>query len=128
MRTQGLLILGNSEWVGEQKLPHDRVYAPAFVFDRRIPLSMGIQFCDTPALLRANWSELNVLNAQKPATSEIQRLRAFGADAWQLALLLLDKAGSAKFAGRTGEITLSDADIRRVPACFRATNDGLIPR
>ena len=127
-RTQGLLVLGSSEWVGEQKLPRDRVYAPAFVFDRRIPLSTGLQFCDTPALLRGNWAELNALNTQKPASSEIQRLRAFGADAWQLALLLLDKAGSAKFAGRTGEITLSYSDIKRVPVCFRATNDGLIPR
>lgn len=127
-RTQGLLILGSSQWVGEQKLPRDRLYAPAFVFDRRIPLSTGLQFCDTPALLRASWAELNLLNAKKPATSEIQRLRAFGADAWQLALLLLDKAGSAKFAGRTGEITLSDTDIKRVPVCFHATNDGLIPR
>lgn len=127
-RTQGLLVLGSSEWVGEQKLPHDRVYAPAFVFDRSIPLSTGIQFCDTPALLRASWAELNTLNTQKPASTEIQRLRAFGADAWQLALLLLDHAASAKFAGRTGEITLSDLDIKRVPICFRATNDGLVPR
>jgi len=127
-RTQGLLVFGSSEWVGEQKLPRDRVYAPAFVFDRRIPLSTGLQFCDAPALLRGNWAELNALNAQKPTSSEIQRLRAFGGDAWQIAQFLLDHAASAKFAGRTGEITLRDSDIKRVPVCFRATNDGLVPR
>jgi outer membrane PBP1 activator LpoA protein len=127
-RTQGLLVLGSSAWVGEQKLPHDRVYAPSFVFDRRIPLSTGLQFCDTPALLRGDWAELNALNTKQPASTEIQRLRAFGADSWQIAQLLLDHAASAKFAGRTGEITLSHSDIKRVPVCFRATNDGLIPR
>ena len=125
---QGLLVLGSCQWVSELKLPRDRVYAPSFVFDRHIPLSTGIQFCDTPALLRANWAELNALNTQKPASSDIQRLRAFGADAWQLAQFLLDHAASAKFAGRTGDITLSESDIKRVPVCFRATNDGLIQR
>jgi outer membrane PBP1 activator LpoA protein len=127
-RTQGLLVLGSSQWVGEQKLPRDRVYAPSFVFDRRIPLSTGMQFCDTPALLRADWPELNTLNRKKMTSTEVQRLHAFGADAWQLALLLRDQALSAQFAGRTGAITLKNQDIQRVPVCFRATDSGLVPR
>ncbi len=125
---QGLMVLGSSQWVGEQKLPFDRVYAPSFAFDRRIPVSTGMQFCDTPALLRADWSELNALNSKQQTSSEIQRLHAFGADAWQLALLLLDKAPSAQFAGRTGAITLKNQEIQRIPVCFRATDGGLIPR
>jgi len=127
-RNQGLLILGSSQWVTAQKLPHDRVYAPSFVFDRRIPLPTGIQFCDTPALLRADWAELNSLSAKQPAASGVLRLRAFGADAWQIAQLILDHAPSARFAGRTGTIVLSNQDIRRTPVCFRATEGGLIPR
>jgi len=127
-RTQELLVLGSSQWVGEQKLPRDRVYAPSFVFDRRIPLSTGMQFCDTPALLRADWPELNTLNRKKMTSTEVQRLHAFGADAWQLALLLRDQALSAQFAGRTGAITLKNQDIQRVPVCFRATDSGLVPR
>ena len=127
-RSQGLLILGSSTWVSAQKLPHDRVYAPSFVFDRRIPLPTGIQFCDTPALLRADWAELNTLNAKEPAASGELRLRAFGADAWQIAGLILDHAPSARFAGRTGTIVINNQDIRRTPVCFQATDGGLIPR
>jgi outer membrane PBP1 activator LpoA protein len=127
-RTQGLLLLGTSQWASEQKLPHDRVYAPSFVFDRRIPLSTGIQFCDTPALLRADWPELDALNSKKLTTTEGRRLHAFGADAWQLALIIADHALSAQFAGRTGTITMKNGDIQRTPVCFRATDAGLVPR
>jgi outer membrane PBP1 activator LpoA protein len=127
-RTQGLLVLGSSQWVSEQKLPHDRVYAPSFVFDRRIPLSTGIQFCDTPALLRADWPELTALNSKNLTSTEGRRLHAFGADAWQLALIIADHALSAQFAGRTGMITIKNQDIQRTPVCFRATDSGLVPR
>lgn len=127
-RTQGLLVLGSSQWVGEQKLPHDRVYAPSFAFDRRIPVSNGMQFCDTPALLRADWPELNALNNKKLTSTEAQRLHAFGADAWQLSMLLANHALSAQFAGRTGMITLKNQDIQRVPVCFHVTDSGLVPR
>jgi outer membrane PBP1 activator LpoA protein len=127
-RTQGLLVLGSSQWAGEQKLPRDRVYAPSFVFDRRIPLSTGIQFCDTPALLRADWPELNALNSKKNNSTEVQRLHAFGADAWELALIIANHALSAQFAGRTGMITMKRQEIERIPVCFRATNGGLVPR
>ncbi len=126
-RSQGLLILGSSQWVSTLKLPRDRLYAPSLVFDRRIPLPTGVQFCDTPALLRADWPELNALNGQG-LTSGALRLRAFGADAWQIAVLLLDHAPSARFAGRTGTIVMSNTDIRRTPVCFQATEGGLIPR
>ncbi len=125
---QGLLVLGDAQWVSQQKLPKTHVYIPAFAFDRRLPVPTGVQFCDTPALLRADWPELNALNKSQPAQSNVQRLRAFGADSWQIALLIRDQALSAKFAGRTGLITLNHQDINRVPICFQATSGGLIPK
>ncbi|AXI02449.1 penicillin-binding protein activator [Aquirhabdus parva] len=125
---QGLLILGDAQWVSQQKLPKERVYIPAFAFDRRLPVQTGLQFCDTPALLRADWPELNALNKAQPAPSNVQRLRAFGADAWQIALLIRDHALSAKFSGRTGLMTLNNQDINRVPICFQATSGGLVPK
>ena len=127
-RNEGVLILGDSQWASTLQLPHDRVYAPSLVFDRRVPLPTGIQFCDTPALLRADWPELNALNGQQAAGSIALRLRAFGADAWQISLLLLDHAPSARFAGRTGTIVINNQDIRRTPVCFQATQGGLVPR
>jgi outer membrane PBP1 activator LpoA protein len=126
--TQGLLVLGDAQWVSQQKLPKEHVYIPAFAFDRRLPVQTGLQFCDTPALLRADWPELNMLNKNQPAPSNVQRLRAFGADAWQIALLIRDHALSAKFSGRTGLITLNNQDINRIPICFHATSSGLVPK
>ncbi len=124
---QGLLVFGNSTWVSHLRLPANHVYASAAIFDRQVPLPMGIAFCDTPALFRADWSELNELNKTKPASSTAMRLRAFGADSWQIALLILDHALSARFAGRTGLINMTGERIDRAPVCFHTDKTGVLP-
>jgi|GEM_PF-150119 len=124
---QGLLVLGNSTWVSHLRLPANHVYAPAAIFDRQVPLPVGIEFCDTPALFRADWSELNELNKTKPASSSAMRLRAFGADSWQIGLLILDHALSARFAGRTGLINMTGESIDRAPVCFHTDKTGVLP-
>jgi len=122
---QGLLVLGSGAWLEMlNDLPTERLYSTAFAFNQLQPFKLGLQFCDIPALYRHEWPELVRQAEQKPVSIAYQRLVAFGADAWQLALLRLNQAPSANLSGRTGGLTLRQHQIERRPDCRKATQTG----
>ncbi len=124
---QGLLLLGSGAWLEMlNDLPTERIYSTAFAFNQVQPFKLGLQFCDIPALYRHEWSELVRQAETKPVSIAYQRLVAFGADAWQLALLRLQQAPSANLFGRTGALTLRQHQIERQPDCRKATPRGWV--
>ena len=124
-RDQGILLLGSGAWLEMlNDLPTERIYSTAFAFNQVQPVKLGLQFCDIPALYRPEWPELVRQAEQKPVSIAYQRLVAFGADAWQLALLRLSQAPSANLFGRTGALTLRHNQIERTPDCRKATSTG----
>lgn len=124
-RGQGLLLLGSGAWLEMlNDLPTERLYSTAFAFNQVQPVKLGLQYCDIPALYRYEWPELIREAERKPVSIAYQRLVAFGADAWQLALLRLKQAPSANLSGRTGELSLRNHQIERAPDCRKATPTG----
>lgn len=124
---QGLLLLGSGVWLEMlDDLPSERIYSTAFAFNQVQPVKLGLQFCDIPSLYRHEWSELVRQAETKPVSVAYQRLVAFGADAWQLAVLRLNQAPSANVFGRTGELTLRQHQIERQPDCRKATASGWV--
>ena len=116
---QALLLLGRPQWISQLKgVPKQRVYTTALAVDPSVVLPNQIQFCDVTALYQPLWSELVKEQQQKPVPVGYQRLVAFGADAWQLAMLMLAKAPSAEFMGRTGQLRLVGSQIERLPSCW----------
>jgi len=126
-RSQGLLLLGSGAWLEMlNDLPSERLYSTAFAFNQVQPVKLGLQYCDIPALYRHEWPELIREAERKPVGIAYQRLVAFGADAWQLALLRLQQAPSAQVFGRTGELSLRKHQIERRPDCRKATSTGWV--
>lgn len=126
-RGQGLLLLGSGAWLEMlNDLPNERVYSTAFAFNQVQPIKQGLQYCDIPALYRPEWPELVRQAEAKPVSVAYQRLVAFGADAWQLAMLRLQQAPSANLSGRTGELSLRQNQIERKPDCRKATATGWV--
>lgn len=126
-RGQGLLLLGSGAWLEMlNDLPTERLYSTAFAFNQVQPVKLGLQYCDIPALYRHEWPELIREAERKPVSIAYQRLVAFGADAWQLALLRLQQAPSAQVFGRTGELNLRNHQIERAPDCRKATPTGWV--
>ncbi|MFZ3192642.1 MAG: penicillin-binding protein activator [Moraxellaceae bacterium] len=126
-RGQGVLLLGSGAWLEMlNDLPTERLYSTAFAFNQVQPVKLGLQYCDIPALYRHEWPELIRQAEQKPVSVAYQRLVAFGADAWQLALLRLQQAPSANLSGRTGELSLRNHQIERAPDCRKATPTGWV--
>ena len=124
-RDQGVLLLGSGVWLEMlNDLPTERIYSTAFAFNQVQPVKIGLQFCDIPALYRPEWPELVRQAESKPVSIAYQRLVAFGADAWQLAVLRLNQAPSANVFGRTGALTLRQNQIERQPDCRMATSSG----
>ncbi|MEC7119766.1 MAG: penicillin-binding protein activator [Pseudomonadota bacterium] len=124
-KSQGLLLLGSGAWLEMlNDVPTERVYTTSFAFNQVSPFKAGLVFCDIPALYRPEWPELVKEAERKPVPIGYQRLVAFGADAWQLALLRLQQAPSAEMAGRTGYLSLRRHHIERTPDCMKATAQG----
>ncbi len=124
---QGLLLLGAGAWLEMlDGLPTTRIYSTAFAFNQVQPVKLGLQFCDIPALYRDEWPELIRQAEKKPVSVAYQRLVAFGADAWQLAQLQLQRAQSANLSARTGHLTLRQNQIERRPDCRKATATGWV--
>ena len=126
-RGQGVLLLGSGAWLEMlNDLPTERIYSTAFAFNQVQPVKLGLQYCDIPALYRYEWPELIREAEKKPVSIAYQRLVAFGADAWQLALLRLQQAQTAQLSGRTGELSMRNQQIERAPDCRKATPTGWV--
>lgn len=124
---QALLLLGRPQWLSQQQgLPKQRVYTTALAVDPSVVLPNQIQFCDVTALYQPLWPELVKQQQRKPVPLGYQRLVAFGADAWQLAMLMLAKAPSAEFMGRTGQLRLVGSQIERTPTCWMQQGQQLV--
>lgn len=124
--TQGVLLLGDYQWLNTfKRLPRDKVYTIPLAIEENPQLSMGIQFCDTPALYKAEWPELITAYKNKPVNMAYQRLLAFGGDTWQISTHILKGNQSANFAGRTGNIRLVKNVIHRQPECMVVDNGKL---
>lgn len=116
---EGVLLLGQASWQRQlDNLPKTRTYTTAWAYSAKTRLPSGMTFCDIPALYRPEWPELVAEQKRKPVSVGYQRLVAFGGDAWQLARLMLMKAPSAQFAGRTGTLKLANQQIERQPDCM----------
>lgn len=116
---QGLLLLGDHQWLDTfNDLPNAKVYTIPLAIEENPQLPIGIQFCDTPALYKADWPELLTAYKNKPVNMPYQRLLAFGADAWQISTHILKGSQSANFAGRSGHIHLVKNVIDRQPECM----------
>lgn len=123
---QGLLLLGDGTWLDQLKrLPSDKIYTIPLGVEENASLPNGLQFCDLPALYKADWPELLSAYQQKPVSMPYQRLLAFGADAWQIARVILHNQPSHSFEGRTGQLKIVDNVIERRPACMRVESNGL---
>lgn len=123
---QGVLLLGDYDWINTfKKLPQQRIYTVPLVIKANATLPTGLQFCDTPALYKADWPELLQSYQQKQVTVPYQRLLAFGADAWVIATGIATSNQPQKFAGRTGHISVIDNVIQRQPSCMKVKPTGL---
>jgi outer membrane PBP1 activator LpoA protein len=123
---QGMLLLGDAKWLDQLKrLPSDRIYTIPLGVEENASLPNGLQFCDLPALYKADWPELINAYQHKPVAMPYQRLLAFGADAWQIARVILDNQPSHTFDGRTGQLKIVSNVIERRPACMRVESNGL---
>lgn len=116
---QGLLLLGDHSWLDHlNNLPKEKIYTIPLAIEENPQLPIGIQFCDTPALYKANWPELLSAYQGKPINIAFQRLLAFGADAWQIAASILKNDLPTHFKGRTGQIHIVQNVIERQPECM----------
>ena len=123
---QGVLLLGDYDWMSSFKhLPPQRTYTVPLVIKENTKLPNGLQFCDIPALYRADWPELINSYKQHQVTVPYQRLLAFGADAWVIASGIANNNKTQNFAGRTGHIKVIDNVIERQPTCMKVEADGL---
>ena len=123
---QGVLLLGDYDWISSfKRLPQVRTYTVPLVIKESTKLPNGLQFCDIPALYRADWPELIKSYKQNQVTVPYQRLLAFGADAWVIASGIAMDNKTQNFAGRTGRIKVIENVIERQPTCMQVEADGL---
>lgn len=123
---QGVLLLGDYDWINSFKnLPQQRLYTVPLVITENAILPNGLQFCDIPALYQSAWPELLESYQQNQITVPYQRLLAFGADAWTIASHIATSNKPQNFAGRTGQIKITDNVIERQPMCMKVQPDGL---
>lgn len=123
---QGLLLLGDYDWLIQmQGLPKKKIYTLPLVIKENAELPVGLQFCDIPALYKADWPELLQAYQQKPVTIPYQRLLAFGADAWDIASHILTSPSNQNFKGRTGQIRIVSNVVERAPVCMTVEAKGL---
>lgn len=129
-QSQGILLLGDYEWLSQlEKLPNAKIYTVPLVIKENVSLPVGLQFCDVPALYKADWPELLKAYQDKPTSVPYQRLLAFGGDAWSLASMILNGDFNASqgqtIQGRTGTIRLVKNTIDRYPLCMQVQQTGL---
>ncbi|MFB2537839.1 MULTISPECIES: penicillin-binding protein activator [unclassified Acinetobacter] len=125
---QGILLLGSSEWMNQQKLPTKNLYTIPYGIEEQAELPTGLTFCDTPALYNGQWQDVINAYKQKPVSMPLQRLLAFGGDAWQIADIIISKQKEKNllnFKGRTGDLKIIDRTITRQAQCF-SLNDGVL--
>lgn len=123
---QGVLLLGDHDWINSFKnLPQQRLYTVPLVVTENAVLPNGLQFCDIPALYKSDWPELLQSYQRNQVSVPYQRLLAFGADAWVIASSIANGNKPQNFAGRTGQIKVTDNIIERQPACMKVEPTGL---
>ncbi len=123
---QGVLLLGDYDWINSfKRMPQQRTYTVPLVIKENATLPNGLQFCDIPALYRADWPELIKSFKQNQVTVPYQRLLAFGADAWVIASGIANNDKTQNFAGRTGQIKVINNVIERQPTCMKVEANGL---
>ena len=125
---QGVLILGNSAWLNrfsDLKTPYFYTVPNAVEIGK--PLPLHIKFCDTPALYEKVWLDILQITEQQKLSAPFQRLLAFGGDAWQITETYLKNGNkeTVQFQGRTGQLTLTQQDIQRLPHCYIHQADGI---
>ena len=128
-KKSGILLLGDNSWINTlKKLPTKHIYASAKAIADNQPIPVGLKFCDVPAIYVAKWPDVMQAYQQDPTSMPYQRLIAFGGDAWAMSQVILSepKLKHFSFSGRTGEITMTDQQIQRTPACFINTKKGLV--
>lgn len=126
---QALLLLGSNGWMNAQdKLPKKQIYTLSNAIEDDQPIPLGMKFCDTPALYRGQWADVQMAYDRHPVRMPYQRLLAFGGDAWSIAQLYLQdpKLREAAFEGRTGTIQIQGSYIQRTPRCYQNTRKGVI--
>lgn len=127
---QGILLLGDDEWLNQlKKLPNEKIYTVPLAIKENATLPVGLQFCDIPALYKADWPELLKAYQNKPTSVPYQRLLAFGGDTWMIASMILNRnlnSGQGQtIHGRTGTIRLVKNTIDRYPQCMKVESSGL---
>ncbi|OTG81710.1 penicillin-binding protein activator [Acinetobacter sp. ANC 4648] len=127
-KNQGLLLLGNNQWLNSlKKLPKQHIYTAAFAVEDSQPLPLGIKFCDVPAVYSAKWDDVIQAYKKNPTSMPYQRLLAFGGDAWHIAeqFVMYPQVKNLSFSGRTGQIKILSQRVERTPQCFEKTSKGL---
>lgn len=127
---QGILLLGDDEWLNQlKKLPNEKIYTVPLAIKENATLPVGLQFCDIPALYKAEWPELLKAYQNKPTSVPYQRLLAFGGDTWTIASMILNRnlnnGQGQTIQGRTGTIRLVKNSIDRYPQCMKVESSGL---
>ncbi|RYY78731.1 MAG: hypothetical protein EOO69_09570 [Moraxellaceae bacterium] len=128
---QGILLLGDDEWLNQlKKLPSEKIYTVPLAIKENATLPVGLQFCDIPALYKADWPELLKAYQNKPTSVPYQRLLAFGGDTWNIANIILSNSlnngnQGQTIHGRTGTIRLVKNTIDRYPQCMKVESTGL---
>ncbi|TEU23904.1 penicillin-binding protein activator [Alkanindiges illinoisensis] len=131
---QGILLLGDYDWLSQlKKLPNEKIYTVPLAIKENASLPVGLQFCDIPALYKADWPELLKAYQDKPTSVPYQRLLAFGGDTWNIASVILNNTSGKQpdtqqgqtIHGRTGTIRIVKNTIDRYPQCMKVENTGL---
>jgi outer membrane PBP1 activator LpoA protein len=130
MPEQGILLLGDYDWISQlKKLPSEKIYTVPLAIKENASLPVGLQFCDIPALYKADWPELLKAYQEKPTSVPYQRLLAFGGDTWNIASMILSNMlngnQSQTMNGRTGTIRIVKNTIDRYPQCMKVESTGL---
>lgn len=127
---QGILLLGDYDWLNQlKKLPQNKIYTVPLAIKENAKLPVGLQFCDIPALYKADWPELLKAYEKNPTSVPYQRLLAFGGDTWNIASVILSNTSNNNqgqtIHGRTGTIRIVKNTIDRYPQCMKVQNTGL---
>ena len=128
MPKQGLLFLGNAEWMAVMpELNRSRMYTVANAMSEQHKLPQGIKFCDVPVLYLADWPDVLQAYAKEPVNLSYQRLIAFGGDAWHITQQYLSqpRLQTIEFQGRTGRIQITEHGVQRTPQCFQYSGTGV---
>lgn len=125
---QGFLLLGSTAWINAQKLPKKNLYTIPYAIQDQAKLPDGLTFCDVPALYTGAWPDVIAAYRNKPVEMPLQRLLAFGGDAWQLADQIITQKNDVpliQMKGRTGDLKIMEQTITRQAQCFKYSNGQL---